>query len=388
MDIAKRFERFPILGVMLSVLSLTLAGCGGLPKITDTTTPWTNLGITREFSVDLDVPADKFTVTNLSVRFARHFWPGEAAANSRGISGAPPVGSFSTQPPAAPAFPNSHTVFYRWVATLQGTSPGATPFTIMTPLTRFVVGCTQADTDAQLSAIMATHSANFSTTTPHLAATRRQLGFPGRPHRQAVITGNGFTLSNSVLRTLADTLLPGGTGGLNDAPVLAEPTLLFYAPRQQAAGETFADYRADMADRRSDNDPYSFIGVAYATLYDPANRPLLGCVPSDAWFVHEAGYHMNDGDMILANAPDNQTGTGGSPFPALPPPRGAVIWHPRLWDLHVWTDPAGGPPILSIFEPNTDTTPNNPFDPPRLVNSVARGLRLPNGTFFRPTTFE
>ena len=70
-----------------------------------------------------------------------------------------------------------------------------------------------------------------------------------------MITGNGFTLSHSVLRTLGDTLQPGGTGGLNDTPVLAEPTLLFYAPRLQGPGETNAAYLTDMRDRRSDNDP-------------------------------------------------------------------------------------------------------------------------------------
>ena len=43
---------------------LMVAGCGGPPKITDTAVPWTNLAITHACSVDLDVPADKFTVQN------------------------------------------------------------------------------------------------------------------------------------------------------------------------------------------------------------------------------------------------------------------------------------------------------------------------------------
>ena len=97
---------------------------------------------------------------------------------------------------------------------------------------------------------------------------------------------------------------------------------------------------------------------------------------------------MNDGNMILANAPDNQTGDAGSPLPALPPPAGAAIWYPRLWDLHVWTNPSGGAPILSIFEPSKETTPDDPTDPPRLVNSIARRLRSPNGVFFEPSTSE
>ena len=97
---------------------------------------------------------------------------------------------------------------------------------------------------------------------------------------------------------------------------------------------------------------------------------------------------MNDGSMILANAPDNQTGDASSPLRALPPPAGAPIWYPKLWDLHVWTNPSGGAPILSIFEPSKETIPDDPTDPPRLVNSIARRLRLPNGVFFEPSTSE
>ncbi|MBT5497662.1 MAG: hypothetical protein HOK54_18130 [Alphaproteobacteria bacterium] len=382
-------------GILVLMLSLGLSACVGLPKIADTTTPWTDLSITREFSVEIDVPADKFTVTNLSIYFSRHFWPGESTANSDSVTGTGNTGSASFAPPWANTFPTSHTVFYRWVATLLGTSPGATPFTIKTPLTRFVVGCTQADTDAQLTAAMAANSVNFATTTPHLRAIRNQLGYGGEPHQRSVVTGNGYTLSRRILEVLADTIVPGGTGGLADPPVLAEPTLLFYAPRLRAPGEAVGDYVADMADPNSNNAPYTFIGVAYATQYDAANRPLLGCVPSDAWFVHEAGYHFRDGTMGFANFADNQTGTQNINLPPPTWPLRATLWHPRLWDLHVWFDPAGGPPILSIFEPNTETTPDDPTDPPNFRAGVARGLFLPNGppgfplrTFFRPTTSE
>ena len=113
-------------------------------RITDTKTPWTDPSIDREFSVKIDVPADKFTITHLSVGFTRHFWPGEAAANTAFVIGTGNSGFASFEPPFANTFPTSHTVFYRWVATLQGVSSGATPLTIMTP---------------------------------HLARTRQQLGY-------------------------------------------------------------------------------------------------------------------------------------------------------------------------------------------------------------------
>lgn len=373
-------------------LALAVSACGGGPRITDTTVAWTQPLTPRTFSVDLDVPADKFTVMDLSVRFTRHFWPGPDAANTAVIMGAGNSGSFSFAPPFANTFPNSHTVFYQWVATLQGTSPGATPFTLMTPLNRFVIGCSQDTIDLQLSNIMALHGANFSTPTPHLPATQRLLGYRGEPHERSVITGNGYALSRRVVEIAADTVAPGGTGGLFDPPVLAEPSLLLYAPRQRAPGESIPDYITDMADPTTANDPYTLIGVAYTTAYDPANRPIMGCVPSDAWFVHEAGYHLRNGRMDFAPFTDGQSGTGGNPLPRLPMPAGATLWHPRLWDLHIWFDPAGGPPILSIFEPNTETTPDDPTDPPNFRAGVARGLFMPNGnplfTFFRPTTFE
>ena len=102
-------------------------------RITDTTSLWTDPSINREFSVKIDAPADTFTVTHLSVRFTRHFWPGEAAANTAFVIGTGNSGSASFEPSFVNTFPTSHTVFYRWVATLQGVSSGATPLTIMTP---------------------------------------------------------------------------------------------------------------------------------------------------------------------------------------------------------------------------------------------------------------
>ena len=357
---------------------LMVAGCGGPPKITDTAVPWTNLAVTHACSVDLDVPADKFTVQNLSVRYTRHFRPGQTTANTAVISSVRKTVSFASTPPLANTSPTSHTVFYRWVATLVGTSPGAVSFTLMTPLKRFVVGCTQADTDTQLANVMATHSVNLSTTTPHLRPAQRLLVNSCEPHERAVIAGNGYALSQRGVGVMVDTIQLGGTGGLFDPPVLNIPSLLLFAPQQRSNGETIVDYLADMRDTTSANNPYTLIGVAYTTGYDPDARLLLGWIPSDAWFVHEAGYYWRDGRMRFSSITDEQTGTAGNPASDLPIPGNAALRHPRLKGLHVWFDPAGGPPILSIFEPNTETTPGDPTGPPS----------APIFTFFRPQTFE
>ena len=156
-------------------------------------------------------------------------------------------------------------------------------------------------------------------------------------------------------------------------PQLRRPDLLFYAPREQRAGETLADYMDDVSAPDTTNNPYTFIGVAHTQLYDPDERPIMGCIPSDAWFVHEAGYHLDTGQMFLT--PPNDGGVPGSANmlvrPPPPRPNGRMFWHPRLWDLHIWINPAGGPPIMSIFHP--DDLP---------------GLALPPAVFFRPATFE
>ncbi len=381
-------NRTPLRLFLIAVV-LGLAGCGGVPRITDTTTPWTAADTAREFTVDLDVPEDRFSVLDLSLRFTRHFWPGAAQANP--LPATPPAaasGSFSAAPPRADTFPDSHTVFYRWVARLRGTTAGATPFTIMTPLKRFVVGCPRILTDAQLIVAMANHVGRFTTATPHRLAWRTGAGYPILPHRRSVMTGNGFTLSNLPVNLLQG-YLNLGPDLFRDDPRLNRPSLLFYAGRPQAAGETRGDYLADMTDAESDNDPYSFIGVAYTKLYDPDNRPVMGCIPSDAWFVHEAGYHIDTGQMFMTPPAEARPGAQNMLLrPAGARPGGAFLWHPRLWDLHVWIDPAGGAPILNIFDPSSYADPRDPNETPNLRDSAVQGMTLPPRAFFRPETFE
>ncbi|MEC8202969.1 MAG: hypothetical protein VX075_05675 [Pseudomonadota bacterium] len=231
---------------------------------------------------------------------------------------------------------------------------------------------------SQLTNVMVIHSVKLSTTTPYFWPTQRLLSYHCEPRERSVISGNGYALSQRGVEVVVYTIQPGGTGGLFDPSVLNEPLLLLFAPRQRSNGGTNVYYLADMRDTTSANNPYKLIGVAYTTGYDPDARLLLGWVPSDAWFVHEAGYHLRDGRMRFSSITDGQTGTAGNPAPDLPIPGNAALRHPRLKGLHVWFDPAGGPPILSIFELNTETTPDDPTGPPS----------APIFTFFRPQTFE
>ncbi|MED5360640.1 MAG: hypothetical protein VYD85_19795 [Pseudomonadota bacterium] len=232
--------------------------------------------------------------------------------------------------------------------------------------------------ESQLANVMVIYSVKLSTTTPYFWPTQRLLSYRCELHERSVIAGNGYALSRRAVEVVVDTIQLGGTGGLLDPSVLNEPSLLLFAPRQRSNGGTNVYYLADMRDTTSANNPYKLISVAYTTGYDPDARLLLGWVPSDAWFVHEAGYHLRDGRMRFSSITDGQTGTAGNPAPDLPIPGNAALRHPRLKGLHVWFDPAGGPPILSIFELNTETTLDDPTGPPS----------APIFTFFRPRTFE
>jgi hypothetical protein len=360
--------------IFLLIVTLgLLAGCPGFvpaeftqPTITDTTTPWLG-GTARIFTARVDVPTG-FRVDRISVRYARHFYPGAAGANlaphSASIGSVGLTGPVAVAAPGAAGFPVSHALFYQWVLEYS-LAVGGAPISRSTAVTRFVIGCPQAVTDAQLTAAMMRNMTRFTTARAVRPPVAIATGYPLLPHGRSSIRGNGFTRSTVPLATLL-----GAPPGLN------RPNLLFYAPRPQniAGGELDVDYVNDVSDPNSINNPYSFIGVAHTQLYDPDNRPIMGCIPSDAWFVHEAGYHLSDGGMAMTR-PDNDIPPGArnmqTPLPRPRPPN-RTIGHARLWDLHVWADPAGGTtPILRI---------NRPGGVP--------GLRLPPRAFFRPRTFE
>ena len=356
-NIPSRLQVVP-LAFVLVLSAAALTGCPQFdpndfrqPTIDDITAPWLTAATSRIFTAQIDMP-DGFRVDRLSVRFTRHFWPGPGRANilvaagSTGVVGS--TGPVSISLGAAAGFPRSHALFYQWVLEFSVAAGGGVPLSVSTPLTRFVIGCPPVATTAQLTAAMANNMTRFTTGRPAQLATRTAMGYPILPHRQSSISGNGFTLSNLPIRM--------GAGLANEAidldffregPRLGQPDLLFYAPRLQRNGETLNAFLDDVSAPDTTNNPYTFIGVAHTQLYDPDERPIMGCIPSDAWFVHEAGYHINSGQMFIT--PPTAPGDGIVPGSANmlvrpPPPRPAqrMLWHPRLWDLHVWINPAAG----------------------------------------------
>jgi len=118
-------------------------------------------------------------------------------------------------------------------------------------------------------------------------------------------------------------------------------------------------------------NPYTLVGWAYLVEYDPSHpeppaqtQPgFAKCIPKQDWLIHEAGFHLFDGGF-------QPTPGVAPPGPALPPT--AFLWHPRLWDLHVWVNLCGSPRVGYL-----DQLPDG-----RLVSGA--GHSAPTGSYFYP----
>ena len=131
------------------------------------------------------------------------------------------------------------------------------------------------------------------------------------------------------------------------------PHLLLYAPSPSSTPSDWRDFDGP-------DGPYQFIGWAYTVRYQPGSRPpRLTCIADDEWYIHDAGWHLTNGNMLV------------TPDAAVEPPRPKldvrfVVWHPQYWDLHVW--------------PGEDGVPTVTFANPR---ARPGGISLPDEAFFR-----
>lgn len=116
------------------------------------------------------------------------------------------------------------------------------------------------------------------------------------------------------------------------------PQLLLYAPSSSTSA-------ADWLDFDGDDGPYRLAGWGYIAPYQPGSAPpARRCIAPGEWLVHEAGWHMRDGGMVLTPGAETE------------PPRGdregqIHMWHPQVWDLHVWRG-ENGVAIVSFANPN------------------------------------
>lgn len=190
-------------------------------------------------------------------------------------------------------------------------------------------------------------------------------GFGPKPHLEATIRGNGLTIANQEA-------LDGNSirrGILDNPNVDLAPSLVFYQPRR-ASAEIALNYQNRISDPIIPNRPAKLIGFAYAQPHDSVTRrPRLGCIPSESWFIHEAGFHHANGNYTPTPPRERVRGEALELEPR------SFNWHGRIWDTHFWFDPAcpdrSCPPIISIFAP-----------------FPVQGLALPEPLFFYSEVFE
>ncbi len=124
-----------------------------------------------------------------------------------------------------------------------------------------------------------------------------------------------------------------GMALVNVRPKDGGPQLLFY----EASGnpERWLDF--EEAD-----PPYRLVGWGYFFgMNEPP--PAMHCLRKDDWFIHEAGWHMKDGSMLIT--------AGAESEPARPEGASGIwYWHPRAWDVHFWIDPSGDPRVTLVDE--------------------------------------
>lgn len=165
------------------------------------------------------------------------------------------------------------------------------------------------------------------------------------------------------------------------------PHLLLYAPSPAAAA-------AAVNEPLVPDFPYTLIGIAFAAPYNPDGPPVFGCMPREAWFVHNAGWHLANG-LFVSQAVPGEAALGDD-NPQLPTPlvvgpndpRFGAVWHSRLWDVHLWfRSPAL--PILSACNTVPPTARPPDFFATSSVATCGPGVaRTPVfGAAFPPTGF-
>src|SRR5690606_34160074 len=82
----------------------------------------------------------------------------------------------------------------------------------------------------------------------------------------------------------------GGAVAIDNAQALPPlPPVLLYAPSPSTTPEDWLDFDGS-------DGPYTLAGWAYFAPHGP-QPPGLECIDAGEWFVHEAGWHLQDGDM-------------------------------------------------------------------------------------------
>jgi hypothetical protein len=219
------------------------------------------------------------------------------------------------------------------LANLAQPQPGSSPSQVTAPQT----GCTP---EQRREALRALQTQVLQVAPRQLDALKKALA-PGGPLA-------GWRLAHGLV-----VLATAGAVGVDNIEAKDPmPQLLLYAPSPSSSP-------ADWLDFDGSDGPYRLVGWAYIAPYQPGSAPpSRKCVAASEWFVHEAGWHLMDGNMLLTPG-----ATAEPPRPQLKV--GIHLWHPQVWDIHYWIGDDGVPTISFA----------NPKAP-------GGGLHLPEDSFF------
>ena len=326
----------------------TARPAGIAPTIADKTVPWNGDDFERKFVAEVS-PGSGHEITSIYLKQTRHFWPGKQLAHQFIATRIDDTNSYIVEPPLNEFWSKTDHVFYEWYIeyTSDLTGEAGSAKSSHDRPHNYVVECTKDQINDTLADIVDI-SEGFNDNPLF------NPGYPGPSHIKPEISFRNQGMPYATPRAVAEL----------GQPVVETPTLLQFYPGSGPANHPNRFFGAKLA------------GMVYGTLYTSlfgaqVPRPKMGCIPSSAWFVHEAGWHTLDGGLtvfpVVESFPGQNTG------PLLPPNLNTVgVWHPRIWDLHVWL-PKGsnGKAVLAI---------ESPYPIP--------GVPLPTNAFFYPETFE
>lgn len=364
--------------IVALLLTLLLAACDLAdqltpPEVVDTTGAW-RPGSARRLTVEVR-NTGAHEVRSVFVRYSRHHWPGLRDANQFAAVRTSETGNtFLATPPDAVSAPRGDHLFWQWVVE-YGVPGGLEVLSATSSRRDQVIECNESEQVATLRAL-GNEIWPFATQNPHDDMWRSF--YFARAHGLASLAGVGVTWASSA--------------NLEEDRVaqIEAPLLLFFAPRVKTPQESDAEYLAAIGETEIPDPAYRLVGAAWTEVHRNAKRrPSLGCIPSSQWFVHESGFHKEDGRMLLVPPDEAFLGQravrNGEPTPAqlASEPADATLWHPRIWDLHVWLPATPAQiPFLSIYRPQ-----GVPGVVP-CANDGAIGESCANRIFFFSETFE
>jgi len=369
-----------LLSAVAFALLVLLSNCRSptFPTISARLPAWRASDSTKSFQADVSHPnLSEWEVVDAEVRFSRNRQV--EFGNARQLVAPGPLAGPEltlTVPADQDNFSANQIVHFQWKVDfrLRG---GQDRISAQTEVQSFRLDCAPGGVEASLAGDQASVLAMVAALpglNSSLVFTKEQLAAAGLIPTHGFVSFNGMGVafgnpSATGMPATVPTPRPFRTPAPPSPPIapptFGRPGLLMFAP---TPGANVTDQIPD--------DPYTLIGWGYGFDFTSATRPVFPCIPHEAWFIHEAGYHPASGGFIATPPSESAPGTVAVGSPTSPPPLAVpptVAWHRRIWDLHVWRMPGSAAPVLGITRPTgTGIAPELPTN----------GLTAASGDFF------